>query len=232
MMTTTRHAVRIIRRTLSPKTTSGTSSRDHRLQLSFTLRIFNIFALHRDLRRWTLTSRAIRRFGISENDSKLGDAVQPISTSKMEYSVTLDHISGRPFRILHLTVAIAGYGGIHILAWNHSFPSTLCEVVWRCSTVFLTAVGVAQSFRGVTMTILQARQDVTARTTKTTRLGSKLEYYTDMLNLFKVIAFDSPMYGYAIAGLLIWVVCFIDFAHLPPEAFLDISWSKFIPHFA
>lgn len=82
------------------------------------------------------------------------------------------------------------------------------------------------------MTLLQDLQDKTPRTTRTTRLGSRPEYYTDMLALFKVIAFDAPLYGYAIAVALIWVVCFIDFAHLPPEAFTDISWSKFIPHFA
>lgn len=81
------------------------------------------------------------------------------------------------------------------------------------------------------MTLLQGRKDTTSGATKNTRLGSKPEYYTDRLNLFKVIVFDSPLYGYAIAVVLIWVVCFIDFAYLPSEAFLDISWSEFIPHF-
>lgn len=148
----------------------------------------------------------------------------------MLYYSTLPELNRRLSKGLTLALIVAGYGGIHILAWNHQFPSDAQARVWRLSSIWITIVGVTGTIRNplanIVLTYIQEkseskRKDIIAQYlhSRQAEIHAKLFWYMLMLM-------------YAVGSVSVDVLCFIDFAHLPPEAFADISWSKFVPHFS
>lgn len=155
------------------------------------------------------------------------DLVWPTTGSAMVYRFT-DEIVGRPSKALRLAITVAGYGGIHIVAWKHKFPSATQSSVWRLSSICITIVGIYASF----LTIFE-RLCLKALVGPENVDHSRHWYpIVKILMALHLVVFSMSCLIYAAASVSIYVLCFIDFAHLPPEAFTDIAWSKFIPHFS
>lgn len=182
----------------------------------------------RDLRRWTLAFRAITRFGLQTSRPRV--FVKTFTTSSTLYHMALTDINGQPFEALRLFFTIAVYGGIHIMAWNHRFPSTLVMIFWRSSSILLTVVEVATSIYVMSGSrIGRGRKETKQQGDNFARKPCGCLAFGEA---FAVACFCFVRSGHLIATFSIWVICFIDFVHLPPAAFVDISWTKFIPHFA
>lgn len=142
--------------------------------------------------------------------------------------VTLDgsmkEIISRLSKASLLALTVAGYGAIHIAAWKHTFASSTQSQIWRLSSIWITMNGIIVCTTHALMNIVLPviwRINLLRRNYNQPNSGD--------IHLF-VLALSFPMYVAASAS--IFVLCFIDLFHLPPGAFTDILWSKFIPHFS
>lgn len=113
-----------------------------------------------------------------------------------------------------LSGAIAGaigaaiFGGIHVLAWNFAFPTTIELICWRCASVYLTIVSLAS----VPLAYLEDHSS------KTVETG-----VDRLVNFFLCL--------YIVARLFILVEIFRTLFFLPAGSFVS-TWSTNLPHFS
>lgn len=186
------------------------------------------YVFFRDVRRWMLASRAVNHFGLDRHDTRL-DLVRRTTDGAMLYYSTIPELERRLSKGLALAIIVAGYGGIHILAWQHTFPSDAQARVWHLSSIWITIVGVTGTIRiplaNIVLKYIKAKFK--------NRCPNCIQYLdTRQAEIHKKVFWYMLLLMYAVGSISIDVLCFIDFAHLPPEAFVDISWSKFVPHFS
>lgn len=155
-----------------------------------------------------------------------------------EYSLT-GQLCCEPRKILRLTLLITIYGGIHLTAWNHPLPSTAYQTLWRWSISWNTLSGVLYSLAGcVDATLWRilnhriARKKLSKGDGPENRHTTKRRWYPEMKFPPNTIILRSLLPGYIVASVSLVVLYIVDFVHLPPASFIDIVWSRFIPHFA
>ena len=111
--------------------------------------------------------------------------------------------------VLALTFGATLFGGIHVAAWNFSFPSKIELIFWRCASIYATAFIPSFLVLGLALTVLQE----------------------DLFN--KVMSFFSPLLSflYIVARLFLLVEIFRTLCFLPPDAYLS-TWATNVPHVA
>ena len=97
------------------------------------------------------------------------------------------------------------FGAIHCIAWNFSFPTPTQSLMWRISSVSITAMPIY---------IL---------------LGFILAALVDSRNLDLILIFPAGML-YILARAVTLVLAFTSLRDLPPGAYETIHWTTFIPH--
>lgn len=115
------------------------------------------------------------------------------------------------------------YGLLHLLAWNDSFPTCIEHILWRISTVVVTASGMA-----IFLTVF---------------VGAALEeWFRYMLDVDNVnwtaamirtllhILVYSIVLLYILARLYMIIETFRQLLYLPPDAYQVASWSYYLPH--
>ena len=101
------------------------------------------------------------------------------------------------------------FGAIHCIAWHFSFPTSTELLMWRISSVAITAVPVYV----LLMTGLGILRD-------NTEFGDVMLYF-------------GPLFGgilYIIARAITLVLAFTSLRDLPPGAYQTVHWTTFIPH--
>jgi hypothetical protein len=107
------------------------------------------------------------------------------------------------------------FGGIHVIAWNFAFPTTIELIGWRCASVYLTA----------------------------SSLGLLMSYWIPIMNhqhllrdgLFSALGVVAALplcflfYLYILARLFILVEIFRTLFFLPAGSFVS-TWASNIPH--
>jgi hypothetical protein len=110
------------------------------------------------------------------------------------------------------------FGAIHCAAWNASFPTATEMWMWRyCSAV--TATAPAALSLGPALMVIDTRLKILALVMEMTWLRMTLLF-------IELAAFAS----YILARLVLIVLPFIELRSLPPSAFMDVNWSRYIPH--
>ena len=105
------------------------------------------------------------------------------------------------------------FGAIHCIAWHFSFPTPTELLMWRISSVAITAVPIyipLMFFLGV---LLGGLMDFD-------KSGSTILYF-------------GPLFGgilYIIARAVTLVLAFTSLRDLPPGAYETVHWTTFIPH--
>ena len=104
------------------------------------------------------------------------------------------------------------FGAIHCIAWLFSFPTRAELLIWRISSVAITAVPVYISLMGP--------------------LGFWLVNIMDFGVADGIVAFTFFPAGilYILARIFILVLAFTSLRELPPGAFDTVHWTTFIPH--
>ena len=104
------------------------------------------------------------------------------------------------------------FGAIHCIAWHFSFPTPTELLMWRISSVAITAVPVyVLLMTGLGGLLLDTDSD---------KFGSTIIYF-------------GPLSGgilYIIARAVTLVLAFTSLRHLPPGAYQTVHWTTFIPH--
>ncbi|KAJ7910788.1 hypothetical protein B0H13DRAFT_2660854 [Mycena leptocephala] len=119
----------------------------------------------------------------------------------------LDDIQGyfAPLAIEALVGTV--FGAIHCAAWNTDFPTTAEMWMWRaCSSVIAVII--------VLSTVLAFTNDKESPSTE----------------MMLQIGFIVPIPIYIIARLVLVILPLVALRSLPPDAFVDVNWSTYIPH--
>ncbi|TFK34894.1 hypothetical protein BDQ12DRAFT_656310 [Crucibulum laeve] len=114
--------------------------------------------------------------------------------------------------LLFLLLIPLTFGAIHCAAWFFEFPSYPEQMLWRTSSVAITALPIALLF-------------------STSLYGAP--FYKDDGFLDVVIPTIGAIcvLGYFFARVIVLILSLITLRALPPSGYLAVKWSNFIPHF-
>ena len=104
------------------------------------------------------------------------------------------------------------YGAIHCIAWGFSFPTHAELLMWRISSVAITAVPVYIT-SGLLLGVLLAVMD--------------FEIFSKTITFFFSV---SGVTLYILARAITLVLVFTSLRDLPPGAYETVHWTAFIPH--
>lgn len=132
------------------------------------------------------------------------------------------HVCKVPFliapRLMLSVYAVVGalvFGGIHVLAWNFTFPTPIERLLWRiCSCI-------TAGLPSVTFLILLFKVDLEVRKESHRRLS--------LLIVMVVLVMDSSAIIYGLARLFIMVEAFRSLCFLPAQAFVSTRTTN-VPH--
>ncbi|KAL7923091.1 hypothetical protein ACQKWADRAFT_326357 [Trichoderma austrokoningii] len=105
-------------------------------------------------------------------------------------------------------------GGLHTIAWNFPFPTTIEVALWRCASIYTAAApffAILLSFRVATL----PATDIVKR----------------YVAPFVIILLGYLMVLYSVARLFIIVEMFRMLLFLPPGSFIS-TWASSVPHVA
>ena len=110
------------------------------------------------------------------------------------------------------TITLA-FGGIHLIGWSFTFPSSAERTLWRVASLSITGFPVLLlllSVLGMAIDelLLESRFDIIC-----TR-----------------ISVTSLLFLYTLSRLALLVIPFLSLRSLPPAAFHVVNWTSFIPH--
>ena len=117
--------------------------------------------------------------------------------------------------IADVIVLVVGacFGAIHCIAWFFSFPTHTELLIWRNSSVVITAVPIY-----IPLTTLLGYL-----------LGGVMKYENSSIIVTYVGAL-SGIILYIIARAVTLVLAFTSLRELPPGAYETVHWTTFIPH--
>ncbi|KAL6910279.1 hypothetical protein GGI43DRAFT_389795 [Trichoderma evansii] len=152
----------------------------------------------------------LENFGISFEETLLHGS--PISVDRIDLA---DNSRSETITIWVVASASAAvFGGIHAVAWNFAFPSTIELVLWRCASIYTAAAPLCLALFLFLSGTLE----------KHLNLASYATFSIDCL-AFVLTAF------YSIARLCIIVEMFRTLYFLPPGSYIS-TWTSNIPHLA
>ncbi len=102
-----------------------------------------------------------------------------------------------------------GFGGLHCLAWNSSFPTPAEQLAWRICAAVTTAL---PAFFALV-------------------LSADGEFGNDRKQLRLSVRYAFPTGVYVMGRITIVVLAFMELRAVPANAFLTVDWSHYIPHF-
>lgn len=117
--------------------------------------------------------------------------------------------------LIIVSFSAALFGGIHAIAWNFPFPSTIELIFWRCASIY-TAAALICSFLLISLAVWIEESGP--------RLIRFLYLIFGILGLISVTL-------YPIARLFIIVEMFRTLYFLPPGSFIS-TWATSVPHVA
>ena len=185
-----------------------------------------------DLRRWRMAWRAIL---LCEQHDYQFEAKRPLIQRYSDWP-GLRYMLDMPVGFTFSTVALA-YGGLHALAWNAHFGSSVQQLLWRISACIVMG-GFPVGF---TLAALEERwRETLNQNTINTPLKSKRETQMKnaqvaclrILELFVVIITAFLLLAYAFARGYLVVECFLNLAHLPEGVYDVPQWTAYFPHIA
>ncbi|KAJ7366341.1 hypothetical protein DFH08DRAFT_948373 [Mycena albidolilacea] len=106
------------------------------------------------------------------------------------------------------------FGLIHCAAWNAHFPSADEKLIWRSCSLVVSTAPLALTLFFIFCVLYSTRKPLASRA----------------LVVTLVIAFDITIWAYRAARLLLIALSFTTLRALPPNAFVDVNWSTYIPH--
>ncbi|KAF7316575.1 hypothetical protein MIND_00177200 [Mycena indigotica] len=141
-------------------------------------------------------------------------------------SETANHTSFRN-DLLHTTSAQylfgAVFGGLHCLAWAAFFPSAAEQWLWRVSAVLVTTLPVTLIWFLWTVPVRYISQDIDDFESDSSSLAP---YVTTL----RAVLVRLDIAAYCVARIILIVLPLSTLRSLPPEAFIDVNWSAYIPH--
>ena len=111
--------------------------------------------------------------------------------------------------IIMLGVGVC-FGAIHCIAWHFSFPTHTELLIWRISSVAITALPIYIPLVFV--------------------FGGLLGVSIDTKNVYVTVVYLSAGLLYILARAVTLILAFTSLRDLPPGAYETVHWTTFIPH--
>ncbi|KAF8193841.1 hypothetical protein K438DRAFT_1934657 [Mycena galopus ATCC 62051] len=143
----------------------------------------------------------------------------PLSSTSVPsfWSLPLEDYGEIPMGPMWFTAFIGTlFGAIHCAAWNADFPSTTEMWMWR---VFSPAIAAIPALITFLMSCNDMRDDL---------FDGMMLYHLKLEPLSIVVYVGIPIY--IAARLILIALPFAALRSLPPSAFMDVNWSRYIPH--
>ncbi|TFK64885.1 hypothetical protein BDN72DRAFT_222749 [Pluteus cervinus] len=112
------------------------------------------------------------------------------------------------------------FAAIHFLSWNSTFPTHTQLLLWRGSSIVLAA-------QPCLLLLLHRVDQVYLRMPKGTWRQTVVRVTCE---IFVIVGIFIGPVVYIVARLCLLVLAFLTLRDLPPTAFMDISWTSYIPH--
>ena len=121
------------------------------------------------------------------------------------------------FVIADLIMVVVGvcFGAIHCIAWSFSFPTRAELLMWRVSSVTITAVP-AYTFLMTSLTFWLVNMD--------------FDTAADIIGGIATLSIFPAGMLYIVAWAVTLVLAFTSLRDLPPGAYNTVLWTTFIPH--
>ncbi|KAF9471915.1 hypothetical protein BDN70DRAFT_998426 [Pholiota conissans] len=166
---------------------------------------------------WKLIKILFRRVNSMLFDS---DDIEP-GMNKIYTFYALD-TTGQEQAIVLTCVCLIGiiFGGIHCFGWNYFFPSHAELVIWRISSVCISAVPAMTAIGAFSFYFGDELED-------------RSEFFSTLLEIFGGLLVFLGIAGvipYVIARILLLVEALISLRDLPHDALLAVTWTSFLPH--
>ncbi|KAF4609596.1 hypothetical protein D9613_012277 [Agrocybe pediades] len=118
------------------------------------------------------------------------------------------------------------FGGIHCIGWSFIFPSLSEQKLWRVCSALITAIPVVVLLMHPLMVVLDYMQE-------TLGVEEDSKIYEAVVLVFGVpvllLLLPLPP-AYVIARLALLVEATISLRDIPPEAYMQVDWTSFLPH--
>jgi hypothetical protein len=170
-----------------------------------------------------------------------------------EYMSSVSHSSTEPklLAFLGFTFVAACYNGLHALAWNAQFPTSIDQVLWRGSTIAIASLAaltmvIAAPWNLLLWLYLKIRgcfaKDVPAANPKITvketspskgniRVKRTFKLVLHVLGRIGIVmATFTAMFVYIPARCFLVYDSFRTVFNLSPEAYRETTWPWYLPH--
>ncbi|KAF7365584.1 hypothetical protein MVEN_00431800 [Mycena venus] len=108
------------------------------------------------------------------------------------------------------------FGVIHCVAWNETFPSVREMLMWKSCSLVVAAVPFLMTLTAILISLVENKFQQWAEVT--------------IILPFAILTIISTP-AYIVARLVLIVLSFTTLRALPPDTFVDVNWSMYIPHF-
>ncbi|KAF9533543.1 hypothetical protein CPB83DRAFT_805557 [Crepidotus variabilis] len=136
--------------------------------------------------------------------------VQRSANAVPEYYAVQSKIS-EIYRLIFIGVIGSAFGGLHLIAWNFAFPGFHTWLLWQSAAIVMTATPVLYGICGL---MVSTPQDSSY----------------SFLILLSIILFPIITCAYIAARISLVVEAFLLLKHLPDSAYIDVEWTRFVPH--
>ncbi|KAJ7669741.1 hypothetical protein B0H14DRAFT_3072023 [Mycena olivaceomarginata] len=127
------------------------------------------------------------------------------------------------FKIIFIQFLVGTvFGLIHCTAWNAHFPFTAELLIWRSCSLVIAATP-------FTLTLVCILVALHLKLPLHWRRKWMRSAENHLFNLYTIITCATSA-AYVAARLILIILSFITLRALPPGAFVDVSWSTYIPH--
>ncbi len=197
-----------------------------------------------DLVRWSLAAQAIKKYDL-DADLRTRHASRTDGRDlvpRLKVRIENIHSDNVSFNELWVGFTVAGaiYGGLHMLAWNTLFASTLERDFWRIASCSVTITGILVGpfvpwLQSQTMSRGSATFNAVLNGVEYNRGVGFVRVWGEMglaaVTLLLVFTL-GPVLWFLYIGSRVYLVveCFKNVSHLPRGAFQDVSWAPYIPH--
>ncbi|KAF7356018.1 hypothetical protein MVEN_00931200 [Mycena venus] len=144
----------------------------------------------------------------------------PLLSTSVPSFWSLPFSKGRIERIVAFGMtALVGmvFGAIHCGAWNTNFPTVEEKWMWRSCSLVITVIP-AVLLLGTLLLFMIDETPV-----EKTLIGRAVRIISEAM-----LATAIPVY--ILARLILIILPLTELRSLPPSAFMDVNWSRYIPH--
>lgn len=128
------------------------------------------------------------------------------------------------FRIVFPIFGIV-FGGLHCLSWTFTFPTEIEQKIWKFGSTMVTIIPLLY-FLVAALTSLGDSRPGLSRTLKSGPMNTVIQVVTGLVAFIAI----AVSWVYLAARIALLLDAVILLRRPPPSVFLEVDWTKYVPH--